>query len=345
MLDDVLAIPDHLRDALWRVESAGSSPPTRPGPGLRHGRLGDRRRPRRRSARRAAERPLLTVRGYELPAWTTPEWTALCFSYSGETEETLACFAAAGALGARRIAVSTGGALVEERARRDVPVIGLPGILPAPRTAVAYMFVAAAEVAALSGVAPRIHAEIEAAAAFLAREARRPPRPRRGGRRVARRHPAGLLGADLTAPGARRWKTQVNENAKPPAFFSELPEADHNELCGWAGAPPAPDSAVCSRTQTSTRARAAALRADRRGDRGRRRRSRRVETEGETRAERLLWAMMLGDLVSLELAEARGSTRSRSRRSSASRPRLGDPSLGYTRPCVGTRSSRRRSSR
>ena len=32
----------------------------------------------------------------------------------------------------------------------------------------------------------------------------------------------------------------------------------------------------------------------------------RIETEGETRIARLLWAMMLGDLVSLELADARG---------------------------------------
>ena len=32
----------------------------------------------------------------------------------------------------------------------------------------------------------------------------------------------------------------------------------------------------------------------------------RIETEGETRIARLLWAMMLGDLVSLELAAARG---------------------------------------
>ena len=31
-----------------------------------------------------------------------------------------------------------------------------------------------------------------------------------------------------------------------------------------------------------------------------------VETEGETRVERLLWAVMLGDLVSLYLAAARG---------------------------------------
>ena len=32
----------------------------------------------------------------------------------------------------------------------------------------------------------------------------------------------------------------------------------------------------------------------------------RVETAGETRTARLLWAMMLGDLVSVALAEARG---------------------------------------
>ena len=32
----------------------------------------------------------------------------------------------------------------------------------------------------------------------------------------------------------------------------------------------------------------------------------RVEAAGETRVERLLWTVMLGDLVSLELAEARG---------------------------------------
>ena len=32
----------------------------------------------------------------------------------------------------------------------------------------------------------------------------------------------------------------------------------------------------------------------------------RVEALGESRSERLLWSLMLGDLVSLELAQARG---------------------------------------
>jgi glucose/mannose-6-phosphate isomerase len=32
---------------------------------------------------------------------------------------------------------------------------------------------------------------------------------------------------------ALRWKTQVNENAKSPAFFAVQPELCHNEVAGW----------------------------------------------------------------------------------------------------------------
>ena len=42
-----------------------------------------------------------------------------------------------------------------------------------------------------------------------------------------------VYGAGPTGPVARRWKGQINENAKAPAFFNELPELDHNELMGW----------------------------------------------------------------------------------------------------------------
>jgi glucose/mannose-6-phosphate isomerase len=304
MLDDVLAIPDHLRDALWRVESArlesaeaaglivcgmgGSAI----GGDLAAAALGDR-----------LAGPLVTVRGYELPSWVTPEWTVLCSSYSGNTEETLACFAAAEALGARRIVASTGGALVDGAREAGVPVIGLPGILPAPRTAVAYMLVCAAEAAALAGIAPRIHAEIEAAAGFLAgRGDDLQPRAAEIASRLDGTVPV-ITGADLTVPVARRWKTQINENTKIPAFNSELPEADHNEICGWEGD-----------------AFSAVLLED--ADQHPRERRRfeltgeaiaavgatvvRLETEGETRVARLLWTTMLGDLVSLALAGARG---------------------------------------
>jgi glucose/mannose-6-phosphate isomerase len=309
MLDDVLAIPDHLRDAYWRIEAARLEPVEAAGVlicavggsaiggDLAIAALGERLR-----------RPLMTARGYGLPSWVTPEWLALCVSYSGDTEETLSCFAAAEALGAKRIAVSTGGALVDAAREAGVPVVGLPGILPAPRTAVAYMFVVAAHVAALAGAAPRIESEVEAAAVFL--EERRDDLRDRAAE-IAARLDGGLpvfTGADLTVPAARRWKAQVNENAKLPAFFSELPEANHNELCGWAGNPSSGARLVAVLLEDADQHPRVRRRFDLTAEavQGEGTEVVRVETVGESRTERLLWVVMLGDLVSLELAEARG---------------------------------------
>jgi glucose/mannose-6-phosphate isomerase len=39
--------------------------------------------------------------------------------------------------------------------------------------------------------------------------------------------------APLTEAVARRWKTQINENAKQPAFYNTLSELHHNEIMGW----------------------------------------------------------------------------------------------------------------
>jgi len=305
MIDDVLGIPDQLRDALWRIESARLEPAEAAGVmvcgmggsaiggDLAAAALGDR-----------LTRPLLVVRGYELPSWVTPEWTVLCSSYSGNTEETLACFAAAEALGARRIVASTGGELVDEARAAGVPVVGLPGIFQ-PRAAVAYMFAVAAEVAALAGAAPRIHTEIDAAAAFLVGEAEGlQARAAEIAAQLDGSFPI-VYGADLTAPVARRWKTEVNENAKLPAFFAEIPEADHNELSGWAAAEERLSAVLLEDADQHPRERhrfeltAAAVAAEGAA-------AVRVETAGETRVARLLWATMLGDLVSLELAAARG---------------------------------------
>lgn len=305
MIDDVLGIPDQLRDALWRIESARLEPAEAAGVmvcgmggsaiggDLAAAALGDR-----------LTRPLLTVRGYELPSWATPEWTVLCSSYSGNTEETLACFAAAEALGARRIVASTGGALTDQARDAGLPVIGLPGIFQ-PRAAVAYMFTVVAEVAALAGAAPRVHTEIDTAAAFLESELEAlQARAAEVAGEIGDAFPV-VYGADLTAPVARRWKSQVNENAKLPAFCSELPEANHNELCGWA----APDANLIAvlledADQHPRVRRRIELTAEAVVAAGAR--ALRVESAGETRVARLLWATMLGDLVSLELAKARG---------------------------------------
>jgi glucose/mannose-6-phosphate isomerase len=307
-LDDVLALPEHLSDALWRVESAklesfdaagglvvcgmGSSAV---GGDLAAVAFGNR-----------LSRPLTTERGYELPSCMLPDRAVLCSSYSGDTEETIACYEAAEALGARRIVATTGGQLAAAARRDDVPVVGLPAGLQ-PRAAVGYTFTVAAEVAALVGAAPGIRTEIDSSAAHL-REASEGLAELAA--QLAEQLEGSLpviYGADLTTPVAVRWKTQINENAKLPAFASSLPEADHNEVAGWPGAG---DLGRLSAVFLEDR------------DQHPRARQRfeltaklvepdsaavaRVETEGETRTERLLWTVMLGDLLSLHLAARRG---------------------------------------
>jgi glucose/mannose-6-phosphate isomerase len=306
LLADVLGLPDQLRDALWRVETARLEPADSAGlmvcgmggsaigADLAAAALGDR-----------LTKPMVTIRGYELPSWATPEWTVLCSSYSGNTEETLACFEAAEVLGTRRLVASTGGRLVEGAREAGLPVIGLPGIFQ-PRFAVAYMVAIAAEAAALAGVAPRIRTEIDAAAAFL--EVRLAELRGRASEVAAALDGAATVayGSDLTAPVARRWKTQINENAKAPAFYSELPEADHNEICGWSadsGAGPFAAVFLEDCDQHPRERQRFELTADLVEAEGAT--AVRLETAGSTRVERLLWATMLGDLVSMEMASLR----------------------------------------
>ncbi len=241
MLGDVLAQPHQYEDALWRIDSAGLKGGTFArglvvcgmggsaiGGDLAAAAIGTR-----------ASAPITTIRGYELPEWVGPGTLVLCASYSGETEETLACFERAGAAGAPRVVVTTGGTLAEAaRAAGDVPVIGVPSGMQ-PRAAVVYMTLAALECARIAGAAPSLREEIGEAAA-LGRELVAEWGPdgaedsdaKRIAQLVAGRIPV-VYGGSATTAAARRWRTQLSENAKVAAFFGELPEANHNEIAGW----------------------------------------------------------------------------------------------------------------
>ena len=305
-LDDVLALPDHLRDALWRVESAGIEPGEATGLvvcGMGGSAVGGLLAAAAFGDRLTA--PMLVVRDYELAPWTPPTFAALCSSYSGSTEETLACFDAAEALGVRRVVATTGGRLAEVARAAEVPVVGIPSGMQ-PRASVGYMFTIAAEVATLVGAADAIRTEIDSSAAHL--EHRLGPLLERSASvadELDGSTPA-VYGCDLTAPVAYRWKTQMNEQAKMMALAGELPEIDHNEIVGWSGAGSEAFSAVFleDRDQHPRQRRRAELTAEliEPGAAS----VIRIETEGETRTERLLWAVLLGDLVSLQLAARRG---------------------------------------
>lgn len=232
MIEDVLAQPGQLDEALRRVGAADVRRRDLPGGLLVCGMGGSAIGGDLAAAAlgRRATRPVRVVRGYAPEPWLGPETLVLCSSYSGSTEETLACFEAAGEAGSPRVVLTTGGTLAARARDAGVPVIGVPSGMQ-PRAAVVFMTVGALECAALCGAAPSLHDEIEHAVPTLAELAED-----HEAEDIARRLHGTLSvihGAETTAAPARRWKTQFNENAKVAAFASDLPEANHNEIEGW----------------------------------------------------------------------------------------------------------------
>jgi glucose/mannose-6-phosphate isomerase len=309
----MLALGTQLSDALRRVDAAALPPLDAPGglvvAGMGGSAIGGRLAAGALGSR--ARRPVIVADGYALPPWVDERTLVLCSSYSGGTAETLACYEDARARGAQLLVATTGGALASRALHNGVPIIRLPHGLQ-PRAAVGYSLVCALEAAALAGAAPALRTELQAAAVAIddwaaewGPEGPVDAEPKTLARRLDGTVPV-VVGAGLTAPVAYRWKCQLNENAKVPAFWSALPEADHNEICGWEAARGRGDFAAVF---LDDRGAAPAVR-------------RRVEltaqlarvgarvtvlvgAHGVTALERLLSLVLLGDLVSLYVAVLR----------------------------------------
>ncbi|MGA3215467.1 MAG: bifunctional phosphoglucose/phosphomannose isomerase [Acidimicrobiales bacterium] len=181
--------------------------------------------------------PVVLVGDYSLPRFVGPSTLVFAVSFSGETEETLEATETAIGRGARLVAVTGGGRLAEMAAAGGAPVFTtVPGI-PQPRAGVATttapLLIALERLGLLSGMTPAI------AAAVHQLKKRRDELV--GGlgpaleiaQRLDRTIPLVQGATGIGAVAARRWKTQVNENAKAPAFFAAQPEWCHNEICGF----------------------------------------------------------------------------------------------------------------
>ena len=160
-------------------------------------------------------------------------------SFSGNTEETVEARHRGGR--ARRAASSSvcqaarsaelAGGLGRPRAARARPASRCP------RAGLGALAVPPLLVLEEHRAVPR-RARVGAGGRRAARAATRPARgrgqPRRRAGPAHRAHdPARLRRRAVGAVAAMRWKCEVNENAKAPAFCNRLPELCHNEVAGW----------------------------------------------------------------------------------------------------------------
>jgi glucose/mannose-6-phosphate isomerase len=184
--------------------------------------------------------PVNVLKQFRTPAYVGPNTLAFAMSYSGDTEETVSMARGAVEQGAQLVAVSCGGEL--ERLAREAGALHVPcpgGYLP--RAAIGALVAPVCALLFRLRLAPGAHALLMHAQTQLAtrRAVCRPDvegaaNPARElARQIGRTIPLFYGGGALGAVAAYRWKCDVNENAKAPAFWNAYPELAHNEICAW----------------------------------------------------------------------------------------------------------------
>lgn len=185
--------------------------------------------------------PVDVVSGPVLPEFCGKDTLVVCSSYSGDTGETLALFEEAARRGCRLMAVCSGGEMARRADDLEVAVVPVPGGFQ-PRAALGYLLLGALGALEVMGVVPDLGEELDETVGILDRLAAELAPDRERERNEAKALAARALGRipviwgaeGLGAVAAARWKTEINENAKLPAFSSSVPELVHNEVVGWS---------------------------------------------------------------------------------------------------------------
>lgn len=195
--------------------------------------------------------PVVTHRGYGLPAWVGPVDLVVAVSCSGSTEETLSALEEAVRRGCRLLVVGRSGSPLDDLGQRGRAVFVPVTQGRQPRASMwalsTPLVVAAHELGLLSADGD----VVEEAARTLEEVAERCRVDAASLVNPAKRLALDLSGrlpvlwgtSPLTGAVAYRFACQLNENAKAPAAWGVLPEANHNQVVAFdgpfAGAAPA----------------------------------------------------------------------------------------------------------
>jgi glucose/mannose-6-phosphate isomerase len=182
--------------------------------------------------------PVEVFRDYGLPGIVSRDSLIVISSYSGNTDEALACFSDAIRIGARTVCVTSGGRVREEARRQGIPIAVIPSGLP-PRAGLGYSFAVLLALALKVGLCEHPGRDLEECATTLeglnatySAGGNDPNPAARLADQLVERVPIIYCSNHLDAVGLR-WKNQFCENSKGPAFVSFVPEANHNDVMGW----------------------------------------------------------------------------------------------------------------
>ena len=180
-------------------------------------------------------------RGFDLSSPIGQNSLVICCSYSGNTRETVSMLNDAMMSGNRNLVIiSSNGKLADMAKGKKLPFVRLDSGMP-PRTTLASVVSAVSVISDSIGWTRKASSEILAAAdscgAFLRRNLdQKVPEPKNLAKQLAHQLHGFIpvaIAPNCMESVARRWKTQMNENAKQHCFFGTFPEISHNEIVPW----------------------------------------------------------------------------------------------------------------
>lgn len=171
--------------------------------------------------------PVFVVRDYKVPSFVDENTLVFAVSYSGNTEETISAFEDALRKKAKIVAIASGGVL-SAKAKK---LIKIPAGLQ-PRAALGYLFFPMLGILNNSGIVDVKSSEIAEMLDILSDTGDFKIVGERLAKKIQNKIPL-IYASEPLSPIAYRWKTQLNENSKVPAFYHVFSEMNHNEIAGY----------------------------------------------------------------------------------------------------------------
>jgi len=177
-------------------------------------------------------------RDYTIPAWVDKNTLIIAVSYSGETEETLIAFRQAVKKTEKLITVSTGGTLASLGSQHKALHYQIQ-YESQPRAAIGFSLTSLLAIFSKLRFYSIKKEDIAETILLLQEQLEKIDVTvdyYRNPAKLLAQKMAGkiivVLGSGLFSDVAKRWKGEINENAKNQAYFEEIPEMNHNALVG-----------------------------------------------------------------------------------------------------------------